>query len=171
VLRHKTSRLTCPPLVFPTSLCVQGAIPLLSQDERGLLAHNSMNKKFLFGLLGCMLLTILFSACRIVDASTLPKNPKALMGASQFLTTDITVKKGQSLDLVDTVSNPHVIANGFYDASGKVTKPPESDAPQIGTISFNGSDAQTIGPFNAAGDFHYYCTIHPNMNLLVHVTA
>src|SRR2546426_1004189 len=62
-----------------------------------------MNKKFLFGLFGCMLLTILFSACRIVDASTLPKNQKALMGASLFVTTDVTVKKGESLDLVDTV--------------------------------------------------------------------
>jgi plastocyanin len=127
--------------------------------------------KLLFGLFGCMLLTILFSACSIVDASTLPKNPKALMGASLFITTDITVKKGQSLDLVDTVSNPHVIANGFYDASGKVEKPSESGAPQIGTINFSGNDTQTIGPFNTAGDFHYYCTIHPNMNLLVHVTA
>ncbi|HEY4036373.1 MAG TPA: hypothetical protein VGL94_20640 [Ktedonobacteraceae bacterium] len=130
-----------------------------------------MNKKLLFGLFGCMLLTILFSACRIVDASTLPKNPKALMGTSQFITTSIAVKKGESLDLVDTVSNTHVISNGLYDASGKVEKPSEPDAPQIGTLNFNGSDTQTIGPFNAAGDFHYYCTIHPNMNLLVHVTA
>jgi plastocyanin len=127
--------------------------------------------KLLFGLFGCMLLTILFSACRIVDASTLPKNPKALMGSSLFVTTDVTVKKGQSLDLVDTVSNPHVIANGLYDASGKVEKPSESGAPQIGTLNFSGNDMQTIGPFNTAGDFHYYCTIHPNMNLLVHVTA
>ena len=127
--------------------------------------------KLLFGLFGCMLLTILFSACRIVDASTLPKNPKVLMGASLFVTTDITVKKGQSLDLVDTVSNPHVIANGLYDASGKVQKPSEPGAPQIGTLNFSGNDTQTIGPFNTAGDFHYYCTIHPNMNLLVHVTA
>jgi len=130
-----------------------------------------MHKKLLFGLFGCMLLTILFSACRIVDASLLPKNPKAFMGTSQFITTNIAVKKGASLDLVDTVANPHVITNGFYDASGKVEKPSEPDAPQIGTINFNGNDAQTIGPFNAAGDFHYYCTIHPNMNLLVHVTA
>jgi plastocyanin len=127
--------------------------------------------KLLFGLFGCMLLTVLFSACRIVDASTLPKNQKALMGASQFITTNVTVKKGESVDLVDTVSNPHVIANGLYDASGKVDKPSEPDAPQIGTLNFTGNDAQTIGPFNTAGDFHYYCTIHPNMNLLVHVTA
>jgi plastocyanin len=127
--------------------------------------------KYLFGLFGCLLLTLLLSACRIIDASTLPKNAKVLMGASQFITTDMTIKKGQSLDLVDTVSNPHVIANGFYDPSGKVTKPSEPEAPQIGTLNFNGNDAQTIGPFNAAGDFHYYCTIHPNMDLLVHVTA
>lgn len=130
-----------------------------------------MNKKLLFGLFGYMLLTILFSACHIVDASMLPKNPKALMGASQFITNNVTVKKGESVDLVDTVSNPHVITNGFYDASGKVEKPSEPDAPQIGTINFNGNDTQSIGPFNTAGDFHYYCTIHPNMNLLIHVTA
>jgi plastocyanin len=118
-----------------------------------------------------MLLTILLSACRIVDASTLPKNVKALMGTSQFITADVTVKKGGSLDLVDTVAGPHVIANGFYDASGKVEKPLEPNAPQIGTLSFNGDDTQTVGPFNTVGDFHYYCTIHPNMDLLVHVIA
>lgn len=127
--------------------------------------------KLLFGLFGCMLLAVLFSACRIVDASTLPKNPKVLMGASQFITTSITVKKGESIDLVDTVSNPHIIANGFYDPSGKVEKLSEPNAPQIGTLNFNGNDTQTVGPFNTAGDFHYYCTIHPNMDLLVHVTA
>ncbi len=130
-----------------------------------------MNKKLLFGLFGCMLLTILLSACRIVDASTIPKNPKALMGAALFINTEVTVKKGQSLDMVDTVSNTHVIANGFYDAGGKVDKPSEPDAPQIGNLNFTGNDTQTVGPFNTAGDFHYYCTIHPGMNLLVHVTA
>jgi plastocyanin len=126
--------------------------------------------KLLFGLFGCMLLTILFPACRIIDASTLPKNPKAPMGVALFITTDVTVKKGESLDIVNTVSNPHVIANGFYDPSGKVDKPSEPEAPQIGILNFNGNETQTIGPFNTAGDFHYYCTIHPNMNLLIHVT-
>src|SRR5271157_3132257 len=130
-----------------------------------------MKKKLLFSLLGCMLLTILVSACRIVDTSLLPKNPKALMGQALFINTEVTVKKGQSLDLVDTVSNSHVIANGYYDASGKVEKPSEPNAPQIGTLNFNGNDTRTIEPFNIAGDFHYYCTIHPNMKLLVHVTA
>src|SRR5260370_3345306 len=106
-----------------------------------------MNKKLLFGLFGCMLLTILFSACRIVDASMLPKNPKALMGASQFITNDMAVKKRESVDLVDTVSNPHVITNRFYDASGKVEKPSEPDAPQNGTINFKWNDNKSHGPF------------------------
>jgi len=130
-----------------------------------------MNKKLLFGLFGCMLLTILFSACRIVDASTLPKNSKAPMGAAQFITSEVMVKKGQSLDLVNTVSVMHVIENGTYGTGGKAEKPSESNAPQIGTVNINGDETHTIGPFNAAGDFHYYCPIHPGMNLLVHVTA
>ncbi len=33
MLPHKTSWLTSPPLVFPTSPCIQGANPPLSKDE------------------------------------------------------------------------------------------------------------------------------------------
>src|SRR5579883_3161679 len=76
-----------------------------------------MRKKFLFGLLSITLLTVLLSACRIIDASAIPQNPKVRMGSNNFIDSTATVKKGQSLDLVDTVASQHVIVNGTWDGA------------------------------------------------------
>jgi len=92
------------------------------------------------------------------------------MGSNNFIDSTATVKKGQSLDLVDTVASQHVIVNGTWD--GAVQKPgKEPGAPDIGTVNFTGSDTKSIGPFNTAGTFKFYCNIHPGMNLQVTVTS
>ncbi|GCE16608.1 cupredoxin domain-containing protein [Dictyobacter kobayashii] len=124
-----------------------------------------MNKKILFGLLALSLITVLFSACRVIDANSIPKNVAAHMGASSFIETEVTVPKGQKLDLIDNVAAPHVIKNGTWNGS---TPDPtkEAGAPDV-NVNFTGGDKATIGPFNTAGTFKLYCTIHGGMKLSV----
>ncbi|GCE24741.1 hypothetical protein KDA_02250 [Dictyobacter alpinus] len=124
-----------------------------------------MNKKILFGLLALTLMTVLFSACRVIDANSIPKNVTAHMGAATFIQTQVEVPKGQKLDLVDDVSAGHVIKNGTWKGS-KADETKEQGAPDVNS-TFTGNDKISVGPFNTAGTFQLYCTIHGGMNLTV----
>jgi plastocyanin len=126
-----------------------------------------MNKKILLGLLAFTLMTLLFSACRVIDADTIPQNPAVHMGAAAFLVKTVPIHKGDKLDLVDDVAVGHVIKNGTWD--GATQKPmAEPGAPSV-DLTFNGSDKQTIGPFNQTGKFNLYCTIHGGMQIEIDV--
>lgn len=111
------------------------------------------------------LISVLFAACRIVDASTLSSGPVVQMGGSTFLKTSITIKKGQSITLVDASSAAHVIANGTWQG-GNAKHEQESGAPTV-NLNFVGSDTHATPPFSSAGTFQLYCTIHSGMNLTV----
>ncbi|TMC22893.1 MAG: hypothetical protein E6J34_04495 [Chloroflexi bacterium] len=127
-----------------------------------------MYKKVLFGMIGLALLSIVLVACTIKDTSVISSGPVVKMGSSTFITTTITIKKGDSINLVDTTSSPHVIANGIWD--GSAAKPgAEPGAPKVNNLNFSGNDSKSIGPFTTAGSFKLYCTIHPGMNLVVTV--
>ena len=127
-----------------------------------------MYKKVLFGLIGLALLSIVLVACTIKDTATMSSGPVVKMGSSNFIDTTITLKKGETINLVATTSAPHVIANGIWD--GSTAKPAtETGAPKVNNLNFAGNDSKSIGPFTTAGTFKLYCTIHPGMNLVVTV--
>jgi plastocyanin len=128
-----------------------------------------MYKKIIAVLVCFALLTIVVSACRIIDASTIPKNPAVQMGQANFLQSTITLKKGQSLDLVDTVNSTHVIKNGSWNG-GQQQPATEPNAPTVNFTVNSAGQRQTIGPFAAAGTFHIYCTVHQGMNLAITVS-
>ena len=73
--------------------------------------------------------------------------------------------KGQKLQLIDDGAFPHVIKNGTWDASGNPITRQEPGAPTV-DLTINTGTAQ-VGPFNTAGTYHFYCTIHQNMNLTI----
>ncbi len=126
-----------------------------------------MFKKVLVGLLVFSLLTAILAACSIRDEASGPSGPEAHMSGANFVQSSITIKKGDSLTLVDDVAVQHIIKNGTWD--GNTPKPgTESGAPTV-DVTLNGNDSATIGPFNTAGTFQLYCTIHPGMNLTVNV--
>jgi plastocyanin len=127
-----------------------------------------MQKKLLFGLLGFALLTILFTSCRVVDASTLPKNPKVQLGQANFLISTISITKGQSIDLVDTVSSNHVIVNGQWVGSRQEPKK-EPNAPDVNVTVSAAGQSKTVGPFATAGTYNIYCNVHQGMNLTITV--
>jgi plastocyanin len=126
-----------------------------------------MYKKILVGFLVFGLLTAMLTACSIYDEATVPQGPQAHMAGASFLETSVNVKKGDMLTLVDDATAQHIIKNGTWNGNTAVPKT-ESGAPTV-DVTLNGNDSATIGPFNTAGTFQLYCTIHPGMNLTVNV--
>ncbi len=124
-----------------------------------------MYKKILAGVIGIALLSILLAACDIVNASSLASGPQVQMGGSNFLKPSITLKKGQTITLVDTSSSPHIITNGTWQ-NGVQKHMQEAGAPTL-NINFAGSDTHSTPPFTTAGTYLVYCTIHQGMNLTV----
>ncbi|HLJ35024.1 MAG TPA: plastocyanin/azurin family copper-binding protein [Ktedonobacteraceae bacterium] len=91
------------------------------------------------------------------------------LGLTTFEQTSVTISKGSMLTLVDTQAVPHIIQNGSW-VNGAAKPSKETGAPTVNQ-SFSGNDTHQIGPFNTAGTFHLYCTIHQGMNLTVIVTG
>jgi len=122
-----------------------------------------MYKKLIFGMIAFALVTVLFAACSIKEAAT-SSGINAKMGASNFIDTKVTLKKGQSVTLVDEVASLHTITNGQWVGS-QAKAAVEPGAPQVHFSISNAGATQNVGPFTTAGTFHLYCTIHPGMNL------
>ena len=124
-----------------------------------------MYKKVLLATVVFGLLTILFAACTIKDSSQAAAGPTVHMGGADFLQKSVTIKKGDSVNLVDDSTSPHIIVNGSWD--GSTQKPAQEPGAPTVKLQFNGNDSAPMGPFNTAGTFHVYCTIHQGMNLEV----
>src|SRR5437868_5196591 len=119
-----------------------------------------MYKKILVVLVVFGVLTALLAACSIRDEGG-ATGPAVHMGGANFLVPSITIHKGDMLNLIDDAPVPHEIFNGTWVTSQKLDKKVESGAPVVNDLKFNGNDSGSIGPFNAAGTFHFYCSIHP----------
>ncbi len=126
-----------------------------------------MYKKLLFGIAILGLLSIVLAACSIKDSAAAPTGPVVHMGLANFIQNTVTIKKGDSLTLIDDAASNHIIVNGYWDGS---TQKPEKEAgaPTV-SLNFTGNDTHTTAPFNTAGTFKIYCTIHPGMNLTITV--
>jgi len=125
-------------------------------------------KKILVGLVLFGILSTLIAACGIYDVSNVPTGPTVHMGGSNFSQPTITIKKGQSLDLIDDAAVQHIIKNGTWNGNTPVIKA-EAGAPSV-NVTLNGNDSSTVGPFNTSGSFKLFCTIHPAMDLTVTVS-
>ncbi len=123
-----------------------------------------MYKKLLAGVALLALLATVLVACSIHDTVG-PSGPTAHMGDANFTQSSITISKGQLITLIDDVAIKHIITNGQW-VNGLPNLTKESSAPGYNQ-TFNGNDSSTLGPFTTSGTFHYYCTIHPGMNLTV----
>ncbi|HJT59600.1 MAG TPA: plastocyanin/azurin family copper-binding protein [Ktedonobacteraceae bacterium] len=114
-----------------------------------------------FVLLG--LVTVLVAACGGGGSSSNTVH----LTATNFAQSSITISKGSSITLVSDTSATHIISNGMWNGSNPQPKT-ESGAPVVSNMMFNSSgESKTIGPFNTAGTFHYYCSVHVGMNLTV----
>ena len=126
-----------------------------------------MYKKILVGFLIFGFLTAMLAACSIYDEASVPQGPQAHMAGASFLEPSVNINKGQTLTLVDDATAQHIIKNGTWNGNTPEPKT-ESGAPSV-DVTLNGNDSAAIGPFNTAGTFQLFCTIHPGMNLTVNV--
>lgn len=126
-----------------------------------------MYKKIIAGI-ACLLtfaiITTMLAACSIHEANK-ASGPAVHMGNADFVQNSITIQKGQSVELIDDVAVVHIITNGTWK-DGQADPFKENNAP-VYDYTFNGNDSDALGPFNVSGTFHYYCTIHPGMKLMV----
>ncbi|HKV59566.1 MAG TPA: hypothetical protein VJO32_14830 [Ktedonobacteraceae bacterium] len=127
-----------------------------------------MYKKILVGLVLFGILTTTIAACGIYDEANVPTGPTVHMSGAVFVVTSITIKKGESINLIDDVAVEHIIKNGSWKGNTPdLTKEP--GAPTV-DATFNGNDSGMIGPFNTSGSFKLFCTIHQGMDLTVTVS-
>ena len=126
-------------------------------------------KKLLGVLIFMALLTILISACSIgqSDTNTSGNGQNIVdMDDLTFKLSSITINKGESVNLINDAMVVHVIANGTWD--GSTPKPKiEPGAPKIDNVQIGGNATATIGPFNTAGTFQIYCTVHQGMKMSI----
>src|SRR5579859_2107319 len=130
-----------------------------------------MSKKLLTIFL-MILCAIIIVACGSTNttsssSSSVGTGNEVHMNGTSFTQASITIKKGQSVTLVDDDAlTPHIIANGTWE--NNTAKPAkEAGAPEVSNVQIGGNSSQAIGPFNTSGTFHLYCTIHPGMQLTV----
>src|SRR5579864_5858754 len=116
----------------------------------------------------CLLamLTIMVAACTVGNASSDNSPNTVHMNDTDFDQSSITIKKGTSLTVVDDSAAVHVIENGTWDSNG-TPKPNKENGVPVVDVQMNGGDSKTFGPFNTAGMFQLYCTVHNGMNLTV----
>lgn len=122
-------------------------------------------KKLIAALAILSLVTVFVVACGGASGSG---SNDVHMGNTNFTQSSVTISKGSSLNLIDDVSVIHIISNGSW-VNNSPQPATESGAPVVSNLMFNGKDSHQIGPFNTAGTFHYYCSVHPGMNLTVTV--
>lgn len=129
---------------------------------------------FLAGLGGLVVGVLVIAAIAQPTAATSTTNTQATskggtptvhMGPGSFLQPSITISKGAKLLLVDDGAFPHFLANGSWE-NGTPKPAREPDAPVLNNVQVNGKSIE-IGPFNMAGTYHIYCTIHRGMNLTI----
>jgi plastocyanin len=123
-----------------------------------------MHKKILIGLALFSLLTVSLAACGIKDLGN-ASGPSVHMNGTNFVQSSVTIHKGDMLTLIDDAASTHIIVNGSW-VNGTAKPMVEPGAPTVNQ-QYIGNDSAPVGPFNTAGTFHLYCTIHQNMNLTV----
>ncbi len=113
-------------------------------------------------------LVIAFTAC---GGTATDVSNTVHMGATNFKQSSITIKKGESITLVNDQASVHIIENGTWKPGTNGQAYHEGPYKELGApkvdVQISGNGSQTIGPFQTVGTFHLYCVVHPGMNLTV----
>jgi hypothetical protein len=87
------------------------------------------------------------------------------LGPVNFASSTAVVARGGALHLVDDGDYTHIFRNGSWN--GNTARPEaEPGAPAVNNAMLSHGSLD-IGPFNTAGTFHIYCTVHPGMSLTI----
>lgn len=128
-------------------------------------------KKVLALVVTVGLLSVLVAACGRGAAASSSRSSSSHvtdvhMGVQSFLQSSVTIKKANSLNLINDASDVHLISLGQW-VNGAPKPEKEPGAPQVSSLEFTGNASHMIGPWNTSGTYHLYCTIHQNMQLTV----
>jgi len=139
----------------------------VKEDQHKKKEYTMISKKVLSILLLSCTIALTLAACGDTGTGNSAGSGNTVhMNNADFLQPSITIHKGESITLVADTGVPHRIANGAWE-NGTAQAAKEAGAPQVNNVQIDGNSSQTIGPFNTAGTFHLYCTIHPGMNLTI----
>lgn len=118
-------------------------------------------------VLGAFLVSLIIAMTAQVSAVPTSVNGTTTvhMGISTFVQPTATLSKGSKLLLVDDGQFLHILDNGTW-VNNTPQSATEPGAPSIQNLNVNGNTVE-VGPFNTAGTFHIYCTVHQGMNLTV----
>jgi len=120
-------------------------------------------KKLTMGLIVLILVTVLVESCGGSGGGSTDVH----MGNTTFVQSSVTISKGDSINLIDDMAVVHIISNGSW-MNGAPVPASEPGAPTVSNLQFNSAcQSQMIGPFNTAGTYHLYCSVHQGMNLTV----
>lgn len=114
---------------------------------------------------GAILIAAIAQPAPAATASSSGGESTVHMGAGNFVQSSVTISKGSKLMLVDDGNIPHILANGTWQ-NGTPKPATEPGAPTIDHVQVAGNSVE-IGPFNTAGTYHVYCTVHPGMTLTI----
>ena len=124
-------------------------------------------KKLVAAFLLFLLVTIFVIACGSNSPEDSSGGNNVHMSDTNFVVPSIIINKGSSITLISDTGVAHIISNGKWvnTVSEPLTEP---GAPVVSNLMFsNAGQSQAIGPFNTAGTFHFYCSVHEAMNLTV----
>jgi plastocyanin len=128
---------------------------------------NTMKKLIAVLVTLSVVIVLTAASCGGSSASGNGNGNDVHMGNTTFTQPSITISKGGNVNLIDDVAVLHIISNGSW-VNGVATPTTESGAPTINNLQFTTSGQNmNVGPFNTAGTYHIYCSVHPNMNLTV----
>jgi len=125
-------------------------------------------KKLIAVLIALSVVTILTAAsCSGTGGNGNSYGNDVHMGNTTFTQPSVTISKGSTVNLIDDVAVLHIISNGSW-VNGVGTPTTEPGAPAVSNLQFNTAGQNiNVGPFNTAGTYHIYCSVHQNMNLTV----
>ncbi len=125
-------------------------------------------KKLIAVLIALSVVTILTAAsCSRPGGSGNGNGNDVHMGNTTFTQPSVTISKGSNVNLIDDVAVLHIISNGAW-VNGVGTPTTEPGAPTVSNLQFNtAGQSLNVGPFNTAGTYHIYCSVHQHMNLTV----
>ncbi len=86
--------------------------------------------------------------------------------ANNFEQSCITLKKGDTLKLVQDQTSFHQFDYGQWNGNTQQPEQAPAGGPKVKGLTLSGPSLD-IGPFTTAGTYHIYCTVHPGMNLTV----
>lgn len=100
------------------------------------------------------------------SAASCPSGTTVKTSTSDFEQSCITLSKGATLKVVQDQTSYHVLDYGQWNGTTAAPQAQPAGAPAMKGLTLSGASV-SIGPWNTAGTYHIYCTVHQKMNLTV----